>query len=176
MAAYYQTSAWLLASYNMGEADRRLTFFTKELGRVDAIAKGARLQKSKLRGHLTLFSYARILLTPGRELWRLLDAECTQSKEDAPSNIFVQEFADFINTLASHGMPDEELWNVVRSSKILRTQGELVQLKCATLVILGMLDAGALRGKSLEMCKKMIAETLRANHMVQYRQTIYGSR
>jgi len=141
MSAYYSTDAWLLAARNTGEADRLITFFTKELGRVDAIAKGARLAKAKLKGHLVLFARLRILVTRGKEFWRLLDAEYANGLELCGGLPYMQNFAQFFGRLVSHGLPDESLWEVLSRFGGLDSHEKLVRLKLELLAVLGLLPA-----------------------------------
>jgi DNA repair protein RecO (recombination protein O) len=52
----------------LGEADRVFTFLTRERGKVDAVAKGARRPRSSIGGRLELFAEVRISLHKGRSL------------------------------------------------------------------------------------------------------------
>jgi DNA repair protein RecO (recombination protein O) len=61
-----KTEAVVLRSLRYGEADRILHLFTKERGRVGAIAKGARKTKSRFGGRLEPFSHVEVLLHDGR--------------------------------------------------------------------------------------------------------------
>jgi DNA repair protein RecO (recombination protein O) len=56
----------VLSRTDYGEADRILTFLTPDQGKVSAIAKGVRKQKSKLAGGIELFSVSQISYIPGR--------------------------------------------------------------------------------------------------------------
>ncbi len=58
-----------------GETDRLLTLFTRELGKVQAIAKGVRKPHSRKAGHLEPFTRVNILLARGRDLYILTQAE-----------------------------------------------------------------------------------------------------
>jgi DNA repair protein RecO (recombination protein O) len=53
---------------NLGEADRLLTIYTREHGKLRQIAKGVRRPQSKKAGHLDLFARVSILAARGREL------------------------------------------------------------------------------------------------------------
>jgi len=61
------TQGIVLSRTNYGEADRILTFLTPEYGKVSAIAKGVRKQKSKLAGGIELFSISDISYIIGRK-------------------------------------------------------------------------------------------------------------
>lgn len=60
------TQAIVLSRTDYGEADRILTFLTPDQGKVSAIAKGVRKQKSKLAGGIELFSVSEISYIIGR--------------------------------------------------------------------------------------------------------------
>jgi len=60
------TQGIVLSRTDYGEADRILTFLTPDQGKVSAIAKGVRKQKSKLAGGIELFSVSEISYILGR--------------------------------------------------------------------------------------------------------------
>lgn len=62
-----------------GEADRLLTLFTRELGKIQAIAKGVRKPRSRKAGHLEPFTRASMLLARGRDLYILTQAEAIET-------------------------------------------------------------------------------------------------
>jgi DNA repair protein RecO (recombination protein O) len=72
----YKTEAVVLRSIRFGEADRVLHLYTRDRGRVGAIAKGVRRVRSRLGGRLEPLSRVRLVLHEGRgEL-------CTVSQAD----------------------------------------------------------------------------------------------
>jgi len=70
----YHTHGFILSSRNMGEANKMLTIYTKEMGLVRAMVQGIRFNKSKLRFTLQDFSYVNIDLVRGKEFWRVTSA------------------------------------------------------------------------------------------------------
>ena len=66
--ATYSTTGIVLRRHNLGEADRIITFLTPEYGKVRAVAKGVRRIKSRMAGHLELFSRSQLMLAEGRNL------------------------------------------------------------------------------------------------------------
>ena len=70
----YHTPALVLGGTATGEGSRTVELFTRELGLILARAQGVRLARSKLRYHLTDFSYADAWLVRGREVWRLANS------------------------------------------------------------------------------------------------------
>ncbi len=64
----YKAEAIVLRSMVYREADRILTLFTREAGKVSAIARGVRKTTSRLRGGVQLFSHTHLVLYGGRTL------------------------------------------------------------------------------------------------------------
>jgi len=64
----YQTEAIIIKKTKLGEADRILTFFTPDLGKIRAVAKGVRRPRSKMSGHLELLTHSLVSLARGRNL------------------------------------------------------------------------------------------------------------
>lgn len=70
----YHTEGLVLSSRNVGEANRFLTILTRELGIVRAQAQSVRTLRSRLRYSLQDFSYARVDMVRGRDIWRVTSA------------------------------------------------------------------------------------------------------
>lgn len=64
----YQIDAIIIKRHKFAEADRLLTLFTADYGKVRAIAKGALRPGSKLGGNVELLTYSRLMLARGRNL------------------------------------------------------------------------------------------------------------
>ncbi|GAC1615405.1 MAG: hypothetical protein NVS9B12_15670 [Vulcanimicrobiaceae bacterium] len=79
----YKTSGIVLRARNLGEADKIITFFTTDRGKMDAVAKGVRRQKSVLSGRLEFMSEAALSLHRGRNLDVITSAEIQRSHFDA---------------------------------------------------------------------------------------------
>ena len=65
MGRSYQTEAIVLRSLRFGEADRILHLYTRERGRIGAIAKGIRKTKSRVGARLEPLSHVRLQLHEG---------------------------------------------------------------------------------------------------------------
>ncbi len=68
MIRSYKIEGIVLKRTNLGEADRLVTLFTKEKGKIRAIAKGIRRVPSRRAGHLEVFNRAIIFLHKGKQL------------------------------------------------------------------------------------------------------------
>jgi DNA repair protein RecO (recombination protein O) len=74
----FRTLALILKRRDMGEADRLVTLFTPERGKLDVLAKGARKPISTKTGHVELFTRAEILVAKGRTFDIMTQAEMQQ--------------------------------------------------------------------------------------------------
>ena len=71
----YQTRGFIIRSTNTGEADRTIFVFTETLGLVAVNARATRKVSSKLRYSLQNYSFIRLVMVRGKNVWRLTDAE-----------------------------------------------------------------------------------------------------
>jgi DNA repair protein RecO (recombination protein O) len=70
-----RVEAIVLRHNDWGEADRLLGIYTREMGKLRAIAKGVRKPRSRKAGHLEPFTRVSLLLAKGRDLWIITQAE-----------------------------------------------------------------------------------------------------
>ncbi len=75
----YNTDAIILRRSDFGEADRLLTVFTPQRGKLRLLAKGARKTKSRKAGHIELFTHAALQVARGRNLDILTQADTVES-------------------------------------------------------------------------------------------------
>ena len=75
----YKTEAIVLKRINLGEADSIITLYTPNLGKIRAVAKGARRLKSKLGGHLDLLTRSALLLAYGQNLHIITQSQTIES-------------------------------------------------------------------------------------------------
>ncbi|SDG19068.1 DNA repair protein RecO [Desulfosporosinus hippei] len=66
--AVYHADALVIRSKQFGESDRVLTLFSRELGKLQAVAKGVRKPKSRQRAGAQLFTYGDFLIHRGKNL------------------------------------------------------------------------------------------------------------
>lgn len=71
-----RTKAMILRRTNYGEADRILRLLTPDYGKISAMARGVRREKSKLAGGIELFAVSDVTLASGKgEIWTLTGAK-----------------------------------------------------------------------------------------------------
>ncbi len=78
----YRTDAITLRRRDFGEADRLLTVFTPDRGKLRLLAKGARKITSRKAGHIELFMLTDMLIARGRTWDIISQAEVAESYRD----------------------------------------------------------------------------------------------
>jgi DNA repair protein RecO (recombination protein O) len=103
------TKAIILRRTNYGEADRIVSFLTPTLGKISALVKGVRKQRSKLAGGIELFSESTVTFMETRgNLGRIIQARLENHWNnlvgDLPRMMFGYEVMKSIDRVA----PDDE--------------------------------------------------------------------
>jgi DNA repair protein RecO (recombination protein O) len=70
-----RTEVVVLRHSDWGEADRLLVLFSREGGKLRAVAKGVRKLHSRKAGHLEPFTRVKLLMARGRDFWIVTQAE-----------------------------------------------------------------------------------------------------
>src|SRR4030095_11005493 len=65
----FRVDAVVLRHSDYGEADRLLTLFTRQRGKMRAIAKGARKIASRKAGHIEPFTQVKLQLAKGKDIF-----------------------------------------------------------------------------------------------------------
>jgi DNA repair protein RecO (recombination protein O) len=120
----YRTEAIILRRSELGEADRILTLYTPQWGKRRAIAKGIRRPASKLRGHLELFTRAKLLLARGRTLDVITGAETAEAfhglRDEHPGALERIGIAYYLVELLDQFTEEEQenraLWDLISDS------------------------------------------------------------
>lgn len=82
-----RVEAVVLRHVNYGEADRMLTLYTRDQGKLRAIAKGIRKIKSRKAGHLEPFSRITLQLSRGHDLFIITQAETIEGYTNIRENL-----------------------------------------------------------------------------------------
>ncbi|MFC1571092.1 DNA repair protein RecO [Candidatus Margulisiibacteriota bacterium] len=84
--AAYKTKAISLKTAPFAEADKLVTLFTREHGKIKAIAKGARRVPSRFGGRVETFTYADYFIAKGRSLDIISQCEVIESFQKLREN------------------------------------------------------------------------------------------
>ncbi len=79
MLRSYKVEAIVLKRSNIGEADRLLTVFSRDYGKLRLVAKGIRRLTSRKKGHLELFNRVKLQIASGKNLDLITEAETVDS-------------------------------------------------------------------------------------------------
>jgi DNA repair protein RecO (recombination protein O) len=92
----YRTHAVILKRMDLGEADRIVTFFTRDVGKIRAVAKGVRRTTSRSAGHLEPFTVSDVLFAVGRELDVISQADTLESFRTIRENLVLTTHAYYL--------------------------------------------------------------------------------
>ena len=91
----YHTEGIILGSKNYKEADKYFYIFTRDLGLIYASAQGIRKMSSKLRFVLQDFSYVKVDLVSGRDIFRITSASANNLLNEIKNK--KENFKIFVN-------------------------------------------------------------------------------
>ena len=119
----YNVSAIVLRRTEIGETDKILRLFTREAGRVDAIAKGAKRSTSKLTGATELFTYSRMQLATGKNLEIITQCEIRESfpllRSDLNALTRATYLCELVDRLIAQHEPNPEVFDLLLSALYL---------------------------------------------------------
>ena len=95
----FRVEAIVIRHNDWGEADRLLGLFTRELGKIRAIAKGIRKPISRKAGHLEPFTRSNLLLARGRDLYIVTQAEMINAYTPLKDDLVLLGYASYIMEL-----------------------------------------------------------------------------
>ena len=106
-----ETEAIVLRTYRLGEADKIASLFTRQLGRLRAVARGALRTKSRYGGTLEPLSYVRIWIfeRENRDLLQLNSVEIIESFFSMQADYRVQLAAQFLAEVGERLLPEREV-------------------------------------------------------------------
>lgn len=122
----YNTEALVLASREIGEADRTIALFTRDFGLVRARATSVRGERSKMRYSVQHYSRSNVSLVKGKRGWRLAGASSIKNATgDVRGVVAFARVSELVLRLV-HG---EEV-NEYLFAALAEAQGALMQETC----------------------------------------------
>ena len=116
----HNTEAFVLSGASSGEGSSYVRFYTRELGLISAWVQGVRSLQSKLRYHVQPFSYSRLSLVRGRDMWRVVGAEeiapLAAPLRDVERFQFLSKVFTLLSRLVVGEEADPELFDEVKSA------------------------------------------------------------
>ncbi len=113
----YRTHAVVLKRMDLGEADRIVTFFSRDQGKLRAVAKGVRRVTSRSAGHLEPFTLTDVLFAVGRELDVVSQADTIEAfrhlREDLDLTTHAYYLAEVVDLLTEDRMENRAVFDIL---------------------------------------------------------------
>jgi DNA repair protein RecO (recombination protein O) len=106
-----ETEAIVLRTYRLGEADKIASLFTRQMGRLRAVARGAQRTRGRFGGALEPLSHVRLWVfeRENRDLLHLNSAELLESFFDMQRDYRVQLAAQYLAEVSERVLPEREV-------------------------------------------------------------------
>ncbi len=125
---HFNTTAIVLRRTHFGETDNILTLYSKERGRISAIAKGARKAISKLSGATDPLTCTRFALASGKNLQVVTEAEIVNSFPGLHVSVerlaVAQYFAELVTVFIPEDDPHPDLFQLLLRALRLLEKGD----------------------------------------------------
>jgi len=125
--ALYKTKAISLRTSPFAEADKLVTIFSQEFGKIKVLAKGARRVPSRLGGRVEPLTYAEFLLAKGRSLEIISQCEVLETFQDLrnkPEKLFVGLYLlRLVEVGTAEGQPYPELFQLLLETLLRLKKG-----------------------------------------------------
>lgn len=147
----YTSEAIVLARKNFGEADRILSVYSKNFGRLTLIAKGTRRPKSRKRGHIEVFNRVNFQAATGKSLDIMTEVEIVDDFAEIRKSLkkisLAYYLSEVIGRITHEEEPNQELYETILATlEKLKTTKSLKKLRTdfveKILVILGFWPEG----------------------------------
>ncbi len=116
----FRTEAIIIKRRNFGEADKFLTVFTKELGKLQIKAPGIRKLTSRRSPHVELLNYSILSLYNGSVVPILTEAQTIETygaiKEDLNKVGFAYHLCELIDGLCPEGQVHEDVFTLLKET------------------------------------------------------------
>lgn len=140
----YRTDAIILRRADFGEADRLLTIFSQEYGKLRLLAKGVRKTTSRKAGHVELFMLTNMLVAQGRTWDIISQAEIVEAyrhlREDLDKTGHAYYLAELTDRFTEEHDPNAPLFQLLALTlaHIDHTDDAFVVLRYFELHLLGL--------------------------------------
>jgi len=124
----FKTDAIVLKHSNVGEADRLLTLYTPQRGKIRAVAKGTRKPGSKLAGHLEPFTLSRLMIARGQRFDYVTQAQTLRSFREIRDNLVLMGHACYLAELVDQ-FAEEQIKNQALYDLLLSALDNLTQAR-----------------------------------------------
>lgn len=106
--AQYQVEAIVVAVRDWGDADKIITLFSREHGKIIAFANGARRPKSPLAGGMQMFTHLEVTLSPGKNSDSIKQCDVKHAFRQLQEDFNSMAYGAFIAELTAELCPERQ--------------------------------------------------------------------
>jgi DNA repair protein RecO (recombination protein O) len=161
----YTSEGIVLGRKNYGEADRIISVFSKDHGRISLMAKGIRRPKSKKRGHLEIFSLLNFQAISGHGIDTIIEADIVDDfkeiRKSLPKVSLAYYFMEVVGKITHESEKNQELFELISESLYrLKLESKLKQLRLDFIQRLLTLMGYWPEGQKLPNADKVLEEVI----------------
>lgn len=104
----YKTEAIVLLSRDSGDADKLVTLFSRDFGKINTMAYGARRPRNRLSGYLQVFMNIDVALVAGKGIDSIKQCEPLQSFRQLRDTLTPMSYGFFLAELVSELCPERQ--------------------------------------------------------------------
>ncbi len=123
----WRTEGIVLRVRNLGEADRIVTLYTKERGKLNTVARGARRIRNRLLSPTQVFTHGRYLIFPGKGLHNLSQADIIHSgqviRDDLEKFAYASYITELLDALTAEEDPTDSIFPLLAATLSLGEAG-----------------------------------------------------
>ena len=116
----YKTEGIIIKRNNFLESSLILDIYTKDYGKVEAVARSARKAKGKLKGHLELFLWTEMILAHGKSIDTITSSLTIESFFGLRNNLKLSYGAyyilELVDKMTAEEHQDERIFYLLKKS------------------------------------------------------------
>lgn len=123
------TEGFVLRNRKYREIDSLLTIFTRKVGKINAIAKGARRPKNNLLAGTQPFSYSEFVLYKGRSLYTVNQCDTKEIfyplREDLKKLSYAAYLVELVESVTVEGQTNNRLFNLLGKTLYILKENDI---------------------------------------------------
>jgi DNA repair protein RecO (recombination protein O) len=126
--AFLKTRGIVVKEVGTGEADKIITIFSRNRGKISAMAKGGKRPKSKLSAGSQFMCYGEFVLFSGKELYSVNSCEVIEPfyeiRNDMVKLTYAAHFMDIVQEIIQENQPSPKLLQLLLNSLYMLAKTE----------------------------------------------------
>lgn len=126
--SYVKTKGIIIKEVNVGEADKIITIFTREKGKISALAKGVRRPRNKIVAGSQLLCYSDFMLFKGKDMFTVNSCDIIEPFYDIRNDItkltYAAHIIDLINDAIQENQPAAKVLQLFLNTLYMLTKTE----------------------------------------------------